>query len=88
MGFSESKLSPKAMSILRKGKQIYQFYFENLNQLPTTKFKIETHDAGWWQIRNALSDVNLGKEMMSELKTYHGGLREKILPEISKYGII
>lgn len=50
--------------------------------------KIEKWDAGWWQIRNALSDVNLGKEMMAELKTYHGELREKILPEISSYGIL
>ena len=76
------------MSVLRKGKQIYQYYFENLGQIPTTKFKIENWDAGWWQIRNALGDVNLGKEIMTEVKALHGELREKILPEISRYGIL
>ncbi|MEO6051906.1 MAG: hypothetical protein ABIP78_11320 [Pyrinomonadaceae bacterium] len=81
-------LSPEAMSVIRKGKQIYQYYFENVGQIPTTKFKIENWDAGWWQIRNALGDVNLGKEIMAELKVYHGQLREKIVPEISRYGII
>ena len=81
-------LSPEALSVIRKGRQIYQFYFENLGQIPTTKFKIENWDAGWWQIRNALGDVDLGKELMAELKVYHAQLREKILPEITKYGII
>ena len=81
-------LSPEAISVIRKGKQIYQYYFENLGQLPTTKFKIENWDAGWWQIRNALGDVNLGKELLAELKVYHGELRGKILPKISEYGII
>lgn len=81
-------LSPEAVSVLRKGKQIYQYYFENLSQIPTTQFKIENWDAGWWQIRNALGDVNLGRELMSELKNLHGELRDKILPEITYYGIL
>ena len=85
---SNRDLSPEAMSVIRKGRQIYQFYFENLGQIPTTKFKIENWDAGWWQIRNALSNVNLGKEIMAELKVYHSQLRDKILPEISRYGIL
>ncbi len=81
-------LSPEAASVIRKGKQIYQFYFENLGQIPTTQFKIENWDAGWWQIRNALGDVNLGKELLTVLKLYHNELREKILPEIQAYGIL
>ncbi len=85
---ADRDLSPEALSVLRKGRQIHEFYFENLGQLPTSKFKIENWDAGWWQIRNALGDVSLGKELMTELKTLHGALREKILPEISRYGIL
>lgn len=81
-------LSPESTSVIRKGKQIYKYYFEILHQLPTTKFKIQNWDAGWWQIRNALGDVNLGKELMEELKIYHSQLKEKILPEISRYGIL
>lgn len=82
------EVSAEAMSVLRKGKNIYQYYFENLGRLPTSKFKIENWDAGWWQIRNALSDVNLGKELLVELKVLHGELREKILPQICEYGIL
>ncbi len=85
---ADQELSSEALSVLRKGNQIYQYYFENLGQIPTTKFKIENWDAGWWQIRNALGDVNLGKEMITELKALHGELREKILPDISRYGIL
>lgn len=81
-------LSSEAQSVLRKGKQIYQFYFENLNKLATTKFKIESWDAGWWQIRKALADVDLEREIIAELKTFHNQLRDKILPEISRYGIL
>ena len=48
----------------------------------------ENWAAGWWQIRNALGDVNLGKELMLELKVLHGQLRDMILSEISRYEII
>ena len=74
--------------IINHFQKIYQYYFENLGQIPTTKFKIENWDAGWWQIRNALGDVNLGKETMTELKALHNQLHDKILPEISRYGIL
>lgn len=85
---SGRNLSPESLSVVRNGRQIYQFYFENLAILPTTRFKIDNWDAGWWQIRKALGDVNLGKEMMIELKVYHARLREKILPKITHYGIL
>lgn len=54
----------------------------------SNKFKIETWDAGWWQIRNALSDVNLCKAQIDELKVLHNQLKAKILPQISAYKII
>lgn len=85
---SAKDLSKEAKDILNKGKEIYKFYFANLGQVRTTKFKIENWDAGWWQIRNALDDVNLGKELFDELKVLHNLLRNKILPEISRYQII
>lgn len=81
-------LLPEAAGVLKKGHQIYRFYFENIAQLPTAKFKIEAWDAGWWQIRKALGDVSLGNELIAEMKVLHGELREKILPEISRYGIL
>ncbi len=85
---TDKKLSAESEQLLNKGKEIYQFYFENLNQLRTTKFKIETWDAGWWQIRNALSDVNMANELFDELKILHNILKEKLLPQIYEFGFI
>lgn len=81
-------LSKEAKDVLKQGKEIYNFYFANLAQVRTTKFQIETWDAGWWQIRNVLADVNLGKEMFDEIKILHYKLKVKILPKINEYGIM
>lgn len=85
---ADRTLSNEAMSVMRKGREVYEFYFENLSQLPTTKFKIETWDAGWWQIRSALAEVNLGKNLFVDFKGLHGQLREKVLPQIYSFGFL
>jgi hypothetical protein len=85
---ADRRFSPEATAVLRKGKQIYQFCFENLRQLATTRFKIDAWDAGWWQIRSSLVDAGLGMELILELRTSHRQLREKILPQIYKYGFL
>lgn len=81
-------LSPEAQSVLNKGKEIYRFYFEHINQLRTSKFKIETWDAGWYQIRMALKNANLAADLLKELKELHRALRDKLLPQLTEYGII
>jgi len=82
---SNKRLSAVSKKLLIKGNEIYKFYFANLNQLRTPKFKIETWDAGWWQIRNALSDVNLAIDLFDELKILHNQLRDKISQQIDEY---
>ena len=85
---SKRRLSVEAQSLFDKGKEIYQFYFANLNQMRTNKFKIETWDAGWWQIKQALTDVDLCKNELKELKVLHDNLKVKILPKLKEYEII
>jgi hypothetical protein len=82
------QLSQESRAVLNKGKEIYRVYFENLNQLRTPKFKIETWDAGWWQIRNSLNDLSMAKELFEELKIVHNLLKDKSLPQIYDYGFI
>jgi len=82
------QLSNESEQLFNKGQEIYKFYFENLNQLRTPKYKIETWDAGWWQIRNALTDVNLASNLFDELKVLHNKLRDKLLPQIYEYEFI
>lgn len=81
-------LSAEAQAVMDAGRKVYQLYFANLNQLRTPQFKIETYDAGLWQIKQALADACLGSKELKELKTVHDQLKAKLLPLIKEYGII
>lgn len=85
---SNQTLSLEAIEVLDKAKRIYEFFYANLGQIRTNKFKIETWDAGWWQIKQALKDVDLCKEELAELTISHNKLRDKILPKLIEYQII
>lgn len=85
---SQQELSKEALLVLELGKSVYKFYFNHLNELRTNKFKIQTWDAGWWQIRNVLVDENLAEDLFKELKLAHSSLREKLLPKIYEYGFL
>jgi len=85
---AKQKLSSEAQATLDAGRKVYQLYFASLNQLRTPQFKIETWDAGWWQIKQALDDVSLGSKELKELKVVHEKLKSKLLPQLREYGII
>jgi hypothetical protein len=84
----KKNLSEEAKFVLEKGKEIYKFFYSHLNQLNTKHYKIETWDAGWWQIRKSLSDRDMCKQLLDELKSYHNQLKEKLLPQIYEYGFL
>ena len=81
-------LSMEAENVLKAGQKVYEFYFDNLNQLDTNKYKIATWDAGWWQIRNALTDQNLGEDLLQAVKTAHDALKWTLEPQIYAYGFL
>ena len=81
-------MSAQSAELLACGKEIYKYYFAHLNELRTTKFKIQTWDAGWYQIRMALQDVNLAADLLEQRKLLHRILRDKLLPQLYEYGII
>jgi hypothetical protein len=74
--------------LLAAGTAVYRAYFASLNQLRTGKFKIETWDAGWWQIRSALKDRDLGGDELASVKAAHDGLRDKLRPQLSEFGFL
>ncbi len=84
----KNKLSEEAIAVLEKGKEVYKIFYSHLNNLPTNKLKIETWDAGWYQIRRCLTDNNIGVDMINELKELNKKLSEKILPKIEEYGFL
>ncbi len=85
---SEHTLSPEAQAVLDAGKELYKYYFANLNQLRTQLFEINTWDAGFWQIRNVLLDQNFARDLFKTLKEKHDTLRRKLLPQIFEYEFI
>ena len=82
------KFSAEAEKVLTIAKAIYRFYFVNLHLLRKTEFKIESYDAGWYQIRQALLDAKLGDDMLADLKHCHDRLKEKLLPQLYDYGVL
>jgi hypothetical protein len=84
----QNGLSLEAQALLNAGTEVYKLYFAQLNQLRTSTFKIDTWDAGWWQIRNALDDVKLGGEALEAVKQAHNTLKAKLDPQIYEYGFL
>lgn len=81
-------LSAQSDELMACAKEIYKYYFAHLNELRTTKFKIQTWDAGWYQIRMALQDVNLASDLLEQRRELHKILRDKLLPQLYEYGIV
>lgn len=85
---SEHNLSHESQSVYDAGKEIYKFYFVNLNQLRTQLFEIKTWDGGLWQIKNVLKDQNLARDLIKILKEKLIILQDKLLPQIYDYKFI
>lgn len=85
---SKNKLSDEAKLVLEKAKEVYKLFYLNLNHMATNKWKIDTWDAGWYQIRRCLSEHNLGSDELKELTKLNEKLAEKILPQIEEFGFL
>lgn len=81
-------LSDEARDVLASGRSVYKLYFENLAHVRTAKFKITTWDAGWWQIRNALKDADLGTAELETNTQFRKLLQAKLLQQIYSYQFI
>ena len=53
----------------------------------THNWKIETWDAGWYQIRRCLTEHNLGEDELNELKIATDELASK-LHQIEEFGFL
>jgi hypothetical protein len=85
---ASKKLSTEAEQVLKKGEEIYKYYFSNLGQIPSNIYKIETWDAGWWQIKQSLTEVHLCKQELNDLKVLLNTLKDNILERLIEYEII
>lgn len=83
-----NNLSDEALDVLQKGREVYKTFYQNLHLMATHTYKIDTWDAGWYQIRRCLGEHNIGMEEMEELKVAHQKLADKIMPQIEEYGFL
>lgn len=56
--------------------------------MATHKWKIDSWDAGWYQIRRCLTEHNLGVDELKQLSKSNEKLANKILPKIEEYGFL
>lgn len=82
------KLSIEAVEVLNKAKEVYKYFFENLQLIDTKKYKIDSWDAGWYQIRRSLSGQGFAGELLDDVKISNSNLAEKILPKIEENGFL
>lgn len=82
------QLSDEAKLVVEKAREVYKTYFAHLHQMATHKWKINTWDAGWYQIRRCLSEHNFGIDEIEALNTAQEVLASKILPQIEVYGFL
>lgn len=84
----QPEFSAEAQAVLAAGFAVYRLYFASLSRLRTTKFKIQTWDAGWFQIRSALKDRDMGEAELAAVTAAENVLREKLRGEIVTYGFL
>ena len=85
---SKNDLSDEAKNTIEKAKVVYQLFYSNLNQMVTNKWKIDTWDAGWYQIRRCLTEHNIATDEIKELSRANEQLANKILPQIEEFGFL
>lgn len=85
---AEHKHSHLALELFNVARNVYKLFYANLHEMATKKWKIDTWDAGWYQIRRCLSEHNIGSDEMALLGESHKRLGDKILPKIESLGFL
>lgn len=81
---SKNDISDEAKEVIEKAKTVYKLFYSNLNQMATNKWKIDTWDAGWYQIRRCLTEHNLATDELKELSKANEQLATRFLPQIEE----
>jgi hypothetical protein len=84
----DKTLSPEAQEVMRIGKAIWSLFFENYTKLSQVKFKLAYWDVGWYQVRNALADDNLGEELFAQMDVAKAALTAKLRPQVYDLGFL
>ena len=83
-----NELSNAAKDVVAAAEALYKTYFTNLNAIRTTRFKINTWDAGRYQIVHSMEDVEIGADEIKLLDETLKKLADKIRPQIYTLGFL
>ena len=82
------KLDSEETALLEIGRQIYEAFFADFKDLPTSKYKVAHWDAGWWQIKRCLVEAGLQSERFAQIEEMKKQIGAKIWQEALSLGII
>ena len=82
------KLDAECEELLETGCEIYQAFYRNFKDLPTSRFKVEHWDAGWWQVKKCLVEAGLESERFKQVEALKKKIGGKISGEAMGLGII
>ena len=85
---SEQKLDSASEELLEFGREIYKAFFKEFKDLPTTRYKVEHWDAGWWQIKKCLVEAGLEGERLAQIEEIKKQIGPRIGDEALELGII
>ncbi len=83
-------LSQAAKYVIEAAKEVYRLYFQNLNFINTSHFKIKTWGAGRYQIINSMKEegVEIGTDEIKALEEANRKLGEKIRERLYPLGFL
>ncbi len=81
-------LSPQAQHLLAQAQAVYRVFYAHLHQLRVSQYRIEPWDAGWWQVRSALEDRQLGTEELAQCRLAYDALKRELLPQVYSLGFL
>ena len=82
------KLDSNGRELLEIGREIYRAFFKLFRDLPTTKYKVEHWDAGWWQIKKCLVEAGLEAERLEHIEEIKKQIGTRICEEAADLRIL
>lgn len=82
------QLSQAAKNVVDAAKKVYKAYFQNLNVIRTTRYQIETWDAGRYQIIHSMENAEIGVAEIEALENANHKLGEKIRERTHALGFL
>lgn len=78
-------ISEESLKLIEAVKELYKFFYSNIDKINRDKFKITLWDTGFWQIRKSLKDVKLASDILKLIKQKREAVKKNILKEIDNF---